>query len=303
MAATDRSPERLIAGPSDAGKRLDHFLQERLPRYTRSRLQSWIRDGLVQVNGSSARASFALRGGEAIDVTPGDPPPLKASPEDLPLDILYEDASVIAVNKPAGLIVHAGAGAHSGALVNRLVHHFTTLSNVGGELRPGIVHRLDKGTSGVLLVARDDSSHQALAQQFSGRTVEKTYLALVHGRVEKQTGRINTPIERDPVRRIRMSTRTGTGRAALTEFGVLRRFEKFTYLEVRIHTGRTHQIRVHLSSIGHPVAGDRLYGAPPAERVFLHAHQITFVSPATCQPVKVEAPLPEDLQAWLARLS
>jgi 23S rRNA pseudouridine1911/1915/1917 synthase len=303
VVTTHSSPIPLSVASSDAGKRLDHFLQEKLPQYTRSRLQSWIKDGLVTVNGTAAKASLTLRGGEQIGVTPGELPPLKASPENLPLDILYEDASVIAVNKPSGLIVHAGAGAHSGTLVNRLVHHFQKLSQVGGDLRPGIVHRLDKGTSGVLLVARDDAAHQALAQQFSGRTVEKIYLALVHGRMENDTGRITTPIERDPVRRIRMSARTGTGRSALTEFRVLQRFDNFTYLEVRIGTGRTHQIRVHLSSIGHPVAGDRLYGAPPAERVFLHAHRITFTSPATHQRVSVEAPLPADLRAWLASLS
>jgi 23S rRNA pseudouridine1911/1915/1917 synthase len=300
---THSSPILLTAAPSDTGKRLDHFLQEKLNQYTRSRLQSWIKDGLVTINGSAAKASLTLRGGEQISVTPGELPPLKASPEDLPLDILYEDPSVIAVNKPAGLIVHAGAGAHSGTLVNRLIHHFQKLSQVGGDLRPGIVHRLDKGTSGVLLVARDDAAHQALAQQFSGRTVEKIYLTLVHGRVEKDTGRIATPIERDPVRRIRMSTRTGSGRSALTEFRVLRRFEKFTYLEVKIGTGRTHQIRVHLSSIGHPVAGDRLYGAPPAERVFLHAHRITFTNPTTQKRVTVEAPLPPELAAWLKQLA
>jgi len=292
----------LSPSPEDAGKRLDHFLQEKLREFTRSRLQSWIKDGLVTVNGAAAKASSVLRGGERIEVIRGSLPPLKASPEDLPVDILYEDASVIAVNKPSGLIVHAGAGAHSGTLVNRLVHHFTKLSQVGGDLRPGIVHRLDKGTSGVLLVARDDAAHQDLARQFSGRTVEKIYLALVHGRVRADSGRVNTPIERDPARRTRMTTRTGKGRAALSEYRVLERFEKYTYLEVRIGTGRTHQIRVHLASIGHPVAGDRLYGAPPAERVFLHATRIRFISPTTKQQVAVEAPLPEDLTTWLGSL-
>jgi 23S rRNA pseudouridine1911/1915/1917 synthase len=186
--------------------------------------------------------------------------------------------------------------------VNRLVHHFEKLSQVGGDLRPGIVHRLDKGTSGVILVARDDASHRALAEQFSGRKVEKVYLALVHGNVRTEEGRLTAPIARDPSRRLRMTTRLETGRPALTQYKVLRRFEKFTYLEVRIGTGRTHQIRVHLSSIGHPVAGDRLYGAPPAERVFLHAHRIAFVSPATGEKVTVEAPLPSELVEWLAGL-
>ena len=287
----------------DAGQRLDLYLLQKLPQYSRSRLQSWVKDGAILVNGGHAKASMLLRGGESIEVTPADLPPLNAEPEDLPLEILYEDAAVIAINKPADLVVHAGAGNHSGTLVNRLVHHFEKLSQVGGDLRPGIVHRLDKGTSGVILVARDDASHRALAAQFSSRSVEKVYLALVHGQVRAEEGRLTSPIARDPSRRLRMTTRLDSGRPALTQYRVLRRFEKFTYLEVRIGTGRTHQIRVHLSSIGHPVAGDRLYGAPPAERVFLHAHRIRFISPATEEPVTVEAPLPPDLNEWLARLT
>jgi 23S rRNA pseudouridine1911/1915/1917 synthase len=286
----------------DAGKRLDHFLQEQLPQFSRSRLQSWIKGGRVLVNGSAAKASLMLHGGEGVEVSPADEMPLLAAPEDLPLKILYQDGSVIAIDKPAGLVVHAGAGAESGTLVNRLVHHFAALSQVGGDLRPGIVHRLDKGTSGVLLVARNDAAHRSLAAQFAGRTVEKTYLALVHGKVRDEQGRVTTPIARDPVRRIRMTTKLATGRSALTEYRVLRRFEKFTYLEVRIGTGRTHQIRVHLSSIGHPVAGDKLYGAPPAGTIFLHAWRIVFTSPATDKRAAVEAPLPAELTDWLASL-
>ena len=295
-------PTLFDAAPTDAGKRLDHFLQEKLPQYSRSRLQSWIKDGLAKVGGASARASLLLHGGERIEVTPALLVPLRATPEDLPLDILYEDEAVIAINKPAGLVIHAGAGNHQGTLVNRLVHHFQQLSHVGGDLRPGIVHRLDKDTSGVLLVARDDAAHQALAKQFAGRSVEKIYLALVHGKVNQQEGRVTTSIARDPIRRIRMTTKVATGRSALTQYRVLKRFDGFTYLEVRIGTGRTHQIRVHLSSIGHPVVGDRLYGAPPSEisRMFLHAHRIGFVSPATGVETSVEAPLAEDLASWLA---
>jgi 23S rRNA pseudouridine1911/1915/1917 synthase len=288
---------------ADAGKRLDHYLQEHLPSYSRSRLQTWIKEGRVHVDGSAAKASLLLRGGERVEVSPADLPPLNATPEDLPIEILYEDAAVIAVNKPAGLVVHAGAGAHSGTLVNRLVHHFTALSQVGGELRPGIVHRLDRGTSGVLLVARTDQAHRALAAQFAGRTVEKTYLALVQGRVRAESGRIEKPIARDPVRRTRMTARLGHGREALTEYRVRQRFEGFTYLEVRIGTGRTHQIRAHLSSIGHPVAGDRLYGARAASRIFLHAWRIGFVSPASGERVTVEAPLAPELEQWLGELT
>src|SRR6202051_1315328 len=167
--------------------------------YSRARLQAWIKDGLVTVNGARSKPSTLLRGGEQISVSPADLPPLKAQPEDAPIEILYEDASVIALNKPAGLVVHAGAGARSGTLVNRLVHHFAALSQVGGEQRPGIVHRLDRGTSGVLLVARTDQAHRARAAQFAGRTIEKTYLALVEGRVHAESGRITAPIARDPV--------------------------------------------------------------------------------------------------------
>ena len=181
-----------------AGQRLDHYLQERLPQFSRSRLQNWIKEGRVLVNGIVTKPSQVLHGGESVEVSPADQPPLQAAPEDLPLEILYQDASVIAIDKPAGLVVHAGAGARSGTLVNRLVHHFSALSQVGGDLRPGIVHRLDKGTSGVLLVARNDAAHRALAAQFAGRTVEKTYLALVHGKVRNEQGRVPAPIARRP---------------------------------------------------------------------------------------------------------
>ena len=290
------------AAETDAGQRLDHFLQSRLGQYSRARLQSWIKSGRVLVNGAAVKASLVLRGGEAIEVEPADLPPLSAAPEDLPVEMLYEDDAVVAVNKPAGLVVHAGAGAHSGTLVNRLVHRFASLSNVAGDLRPGIVHRLDRGTSGVLLVARSDAAHRALASQFAARTVEKIYLALVQGRVRAETGRIEKPVARDPVRRTRMTARLAAGRSALTDFRVLERFEKFTYLEVRIGTGRTHQIRVHLASLGHPVAGDTLYGAAAGPRIFLHAQRIGFVTPAGGERVTVEAPLPDVLQRWLAGL-
>jgi 23S rRNA pseudouridine1911/1915/1917 synthase len=289
---------------ADRGKRLDLFLHDRLPEFSRSRIQEWIKSGRVLVDGSGRKSSYELRGGESIEVEPAAPPPLKAVAEDLPLEILYEDQDVIAVNKPAGVVVHAGAGIHAGTLVNRLVHHFGTLSTAGGDLRPGIVHRLDKNTSGVLLVARTDFAHQALASQFSHRTVEKVYLALVQGSMRTERGRITAKIARDPVRRIRMTARHGEGRAALTEWEVVRRWPEFTLLRVRIGTGRTHQIRVHLASLGHPVAGDRLYGAAPdpSGRFFLHAHRIAFDSPSTGARIAVESPLPPELTDWIGRL-
>ena len=301
--------ERLTAGPDDAGKRLDHLVHERLPQHSRSRIQEWIKAGRVLVNGATARAAHAVKAGEAVEVEPAEAPPLRASAEDIPLTVLWEDEDVVAIDKPAGMVVHAGAGVHSGTLVNALLHRFGALSEVGGALRPGIVHRLDRFTSGVLLVAKNDRAHQALAAQFAGRQVEKTYLALVHGRVARDEGRIERPIARDPVRRTRMTARLPGGRAAWSEYRVLRRLAGFTLLEVRIGTGRTHQIRVHLSSIGHPVAGDTLYGAParaegrpPLGRYFLHAHRIRFRRPADGAEVSVVSPLPAELESWLASL-
>jgi 23S rRNA pseudouridine1911/1915/1917 synthase len=216
----------------------------------------------------------------------------------------------VAIDKPAGMVVHSGAGVHSGTLVNALLHRFASLSRSAGEMRPGIVHRLDRYTSGVLLVVKNDAAHQRLAEQFASRKVEKTYLALVHGTVKQDHGRIEKPITRDPRQRTRMTARLSRGRAAWTEYRVLRRFPGFTFLEVRIGTGRTHQIRVHLASIGHPVVGDRLYGAPakvagqPAlPRFFLHAHRIRFQQPSTGEPVTIESPLPPDLAGWISGLA
>jgi 23S rRNA pseudouridine1911/1915/1917 synthase len=299
----------LAAGERDKGKRLDAFLHERLAEYSRSRLQLWIKQERVLVEGAPARASQILRGKESITVEPAGLAPLKAEAEDLPLEILYEDDDVVVANKAAGVVVHAGAGHRRGTLVNALLHHFGSLSSISGDLRPGIVHRLDRETSGVLVIARTDVAHQALARQFQNREVEKSYLALVHGKMEQPHGRIDTPISRDPVRRIRMTTKLGTGRAALTEYRVLEQFERFSYLGIRIGTGRTHQIRVHLASLHHPILGDRLYGAPQLkagpvlrDRFFLHAHRLRFRSPSTGEWISVESPLPRELEACLDML-
>jgi 23S rRNA pseudouridine1911/1915/1917 synthase len=299
----------LTAQESDAGKRLDRFLVENLPAYSRARIQDWIRAGRVRVDGKDCKAALMLRGSESIEVEPAEPPHLRATPEAVPLSILYEDEDVVAVNKPAGMVVHAGAGCRSGTLVNALLYHFQSLSEVGGPLRPGIVHRLDRYTSGVMLVARNDAAHHNLAAQFARRQVEKTYLALVHGVVKQDRGRLENPIARDPARRIRMTTRLSHGRSALTDYRVLKRFQAYTLLEVRIGTGRTHQIRVHLAATGHPVAGDTLYGAPgrpggtvKPNRFFLHSHRITFRQPSTGDPITLEAPLPDELERWLQGL-
>jgi 23S rRNA pseudouridine1911/1915/1917 synthase len=292
-----------------AGRRLDHCLQQQFPDYSRSRLQEWIKAGRVLVNRTATRASHTLHEGDVIEVEPASPAPLAAAPEDIPLTILYEDDDVVAIDKPAGMVVHAGAGVRSGTLVNALLHRFESLSTSAGDQRPGIVHRLDRYTSGVLLVAKTDSAHRSLAEQFATRRVRKTYLALVHGLVKADRGRIEKPIARDPVRRVRMTARLAQGRQAWSEYRVLRRFDHLTLLEVLIGTGRTHQIRVHLASIGHPVAGDRLYGAPsevpgrpPLGRYFLHAASIRFEQPSTGQSVEVAAPLPPELELWMQGL-
>jgi 23S rRNA pseudouridine1911/1915/1917 synthase len=299
-----------IVTASDAGKRVDLFLRDQMPLYSRARLQSWIRGGRVVADGVALKSSYLLRGNETIEVEPVALPPLRATPEALPLTILYEDDDVVAVDKPAGMVVHAGAGCKTGTLVNALLHRFETLSGVGGELRPGIVHRLDRFTSGVILAARHDLAHRRLAAQFAARSTQKTYIALVHGRLATDEGRIEKPIARDPIKRIRMTARLERGRAALTEYRVLRRYEPgFTLVEVRIHTGRTHQIRVHFASLGHPVAGDQLYGAPakiknrpPLNRYFLHACRIQFEHPMTGKTTTIECPLPAGLERWLEGL-
>lgn len=260
------------------------------------------------LNGVTARASSTLRGGERISVAPGPLPALRAVAQELPLVVLYEDADVVVVDKSAGVVVHAGAGHQQGTLVNALLHHFGPLSAIGGEQRPGIVHRLDKDTSGVLVVARTDAAHQSLAAQFQSREVEKIYLALVHGRPSPPQGVIRKPIARDPVRRTRMTTRIESGRPSLTEYRVIEDIGSLSLLEVRIGTGRTHQIRVHLSSIGRPVVGDTLYGAPktvpsmpPLDRFFLHAQSLRFRSPSTGAAIQIQSPLPAELNDWLVR--
>jgi 23S rRNA pseudouridine1911/1915/1917 synthase len=283
--------------------RLDQYLQEQLPAYSRERLKDWIKTGRVRVDGAERKPSSELKGGETIEVEPAELRPLRAKAEDIPLTVLYEDADVIAINKPAGMVVHAGAGVESGTLVNAVLAKFRTISTLGGDLRPGIVHRLDKDTSGVILIARHDAAHRALAEQFAAREVKKTYLALVHGAPSEQ-GKIEKPIARDPVRRIRMTTRVSSGRTALTRWRRLEKIDKFSLLEVNIGTGRTHQIRVHLSSAGHPVVGDKLYGAPASAlgRFFLHAYRIEFRSPSSGEALSISAPLAPELAQYLESL-
>ena len=307
------APRHFIVTSSDAGARLDVYLAHQLPELSRTRLQELIAEGHAHINGTTAKRSRRIAAGEQIEIELIPRAPLAASPEALPLEILYQDEDLVVVNKPAGMAVHAGAGAASGTLVNALLHHLGKLSAVGSELRPGIVHRLDKATSGVLVVARNDAAHRSLAEQFRSRTVEKIYLALVHGRLKQDTGSVSLPIARDLRRRTRMTARRRTGREARTDWRVLGHVEGFTLVEVRIHTGRTHQIRVHFSAVGHPVVGDTIYGAPREARAarsvlptltrnFLHAARIRFLQPRTGAAIEVSAPLPSELREYLDTL-
>ena len=311
------------AAPEAAGLRLDQYLAQAIADVSRARVQLLIEAGQVRVDGHEAKPKQKLKGGEAIEIegTPA-PPPLHAFPEDIPLDIIYEDKHLAIINKPAGMMVHAGSGAtedsrNSGTLVNALLHHFNHLSGVGGELRPGIVHRLDKLTSGLIVVAKDDSTHRKLGEMFQERELAKTYIALVHGNLAKDEITVDLPIGRDLVRRTRMTTRRALGsegvRHAVSHVKVLERIAgahgAFTLVEVRIETGRTHQIRVHMQALGHPVVGDTLYGAPHVvpglasnlnlNRNFLHAAHLRFTHPQTQKVVDVSAPLPVELDTFL----
>ncbi len=318
-----------------AGQRLDAWLTTQLEKVSRSRVRLLLDQGQVRVNGAVEKASLKLRGEETVEVQ-GEPapPPLRAIAEDIPLSIVFEDQDLIVVDKPAGMMVHAGSGAtesarNRGTLVNALLGRNEKLSQTGGELRPGIVHRLDKQTSGLIIVARNDATHLRLAEMFSQRQIRKTYLALAHGHLAEDRGTINAAIARDVIRRTRMTTRRTPGaRTAISHYTVQRRIEsswgKFTLLSVRIETGRTHQIRVHLSSIGHPVVGDTHYGAPAVilpraaqgrrrkntpsplgislPRNFLHAAELEFTHPRTGKPLHLEAPLPAELTAFLRQI-
>jgi len=312
----------------DKGRRLDQWLVAQLPEVSRVRVQQLIEQKKILVNGNTPKPSMKLRGGEAIVITGTvELPPLKAFAEDIPLDVIYEDESIAVINKPAGMSVHAGSGkgeaGNRGTMVNALLHRLNGLSQVGGELRPGIVHRLDKETSGLVIVAKSDLAHRKLAEQFARREVKKTYIALVQGWIKTSKGTINAAISRDPIRRARMTTRLSQskpGRNAVTHWQVTKQIEgaygKFSLLEVGIETGRTHQIRVHLSSLGHPIVGDTLYGAPgqllsyggtgskPAslERNFLHASAIQFQHPISNRPLAFQQPLPDELREFLRQI-
>jgi 23S rRNA pseudouridine1911/1915/1917 synthase len=303
----------LSVSADNEGERLDAFLASHIEGWSRARLQLLIEEADVLVNGHAVKSSYKLRLSDEIEVELTPPPSTSFAPEDIPLDVVYEDDELIVVNKPAGIVVHPAAGATSGTLANALAFHFQRLSTSGGLVRPGIVHRLDKGTSGLMVVAKTESAHEDLADQFRDREVFKSYVALVHGQVEKRTGLIDQPIARDRGNRTRMAVMRG-GRPAISLYRVRKRFERFTLLNVELKTGRTHQIRVHLAWLKHPVVGDEAYGSGRDKTVpdhklrseianlghqFLHAEQLGFRHPRTKEDLRFTSPLPSELQAVL----
>src|SRR6266540_1257154 len=297
----------LVVPPNEARLRLDQFLAKRLPEFSRSRLQQLIRDRFVRLNNSTTRPRHIVRGGDKIELTEPPPEKVETLPEAIPLEILFEDDDLIIINKPAGLVVHPGAGHREHTLVNALLNHCAALSGIGGKERPGIVHRLDKDTSGCLVVAKNDETHLALSEQFAGRTTEKTYLAILCGEVSSESGEIHAAIARHTSHRKRMAVSAGEGRDAWTSYRVTGRLLYSTLVEADLHTGRTHQIRVHFQHLGFPVAGDGTYGAKQtkalaeltgyhAPRFLLHAHRLACLHPRTKRKKSLTAPWPADFQ-------
>jgi len=311
----DLSAENLAftVGEEDAGDRLDSFLATRAAELSRTRIQELIAEGRVSVDGVVTKPSHRVEAGEQIEIEIPEAEPPGVAPEAIPLDVLYEDEDLAVINKPAGIAVHPGAGESSGTLVSALLYRFGSLSTIGGPQRPGIVHRLDKGTSGALVVARTDDAHRALVEQFQERAVQKTYVALLHGKMRERSGRIELPVARDLRRRTRMTTRRREGRTARTDWSAKLYLGGFSLIEAELHTGRTHQLRVHFSSLGCPVVGDTLYGAPRVEivhgarlaelnRNFLHAARIQFTHPQTGEPLDIRAPLAPELASYVRDL-
>ncbi len=305
---------QLCPGEEHAGERLDRFLTEHLPELTRSQIKRLIDDGQVSIAGTAVKAGLKLRGGETVQVVVPAPEPVAAAAEAIPLVVLYEDSHLIVIDKPAHMVVHPAPGHRGGTLVNALLHHCRDLSGIGGALRPGIVHRLDKDTSGVMVATKDDSTHQQLARQFKAHSIHRRYRALVHGLVQNQQGTIDRPIGRHTAQRLKMSSSTRRGRRAVTHWQVLRRYDRdrLTLLELELETGRTHQIRVHLAEMNLPVVGDPLYGSAPLargladarlrrlveqlDRQFLHAWQLGFIHPHSGAALEFSTPLPPELQ-------
>lgn len=280
----------------EANERLDKMVSSIREEWSRSQVQQWIKDGDITVNGKKEKANYRCQAGDLVEIEVPEPELLDIEPEDLHLDIYYEDADVLVVNKPKGMVVHPSNGHFTGTLVNGLMYHCKDLSGINGVLRPGIVHRIDKDTSGLLMVAKNDYAHEKLAAQLSEKTVTRKYFALVHGNIPHEAGTIDAPIGRDPADRQRMAV-VDNGKDAVTHFHVLERFDRYTFIECRLETGRTHQIRVHMKYIGHPLAGDPKYG--PKKTIdfggqALHAGVLGFCHPRTGETLTFEAPLPDD---------
>src|SRR5438445_731923 len=303
LPSEDSTPIELLVSANEAKLRLDQFMAKRLPEFSRSRLQQLIRDGFVRLNDSTSRPRQIVRGGDKIELTEPPLEKIEMLPEAIPLEILFEDDDLIVINKSPGLVVHPGAGHREHTLVNALLNHCATLSGIGGKERPGIVHRLDKETSGCLVVAKNDVAHWELSKQFAARTVEKIYLALVAGKLRKPAGVIEEKIGRHPVHRQRMSVTTKRGRTAKTEYRVIRSNEEASLIECRLHSGRTHQVRVHLHHLGHPLLGDKVYGVRLVKnfpRQMLHAWKLGFRHPRTGEWKQFQASVPDDFKEAVA---
>ncbi|WP_066175065.1 RluA family pseudouridine synthase [Bacillus marinisedimentorum] len=295
----------LTAGPEHENTRIDKLVTDQESDWSRSQVQQWIKDGLVLVNDKAVKGNYKTRCGDQIRITVPEPEEVNVLPEAIELDVRYEDQDVIVVNKSRGMVVHPGPGHSSGTLVNALLHHCEDLSGINGELRPGIVHRIDMDTSGLIIVAKNDAAHQHLARQLSEKTVTRKYKAIAHGVVSHDKGTIDAPLGRDKNDRKKMTVTDENSRNAVTHFEVLERFQNYTYVECVLETGRTHQIRVHMKYIGHPLAGDPKYGPKktlPIEGQALHAEVLGFIHPRTGEYVELQAELPEDMEKLLERL-
>jgi 23S rRNA pseudouridine1911/1915/1917 synthase len=306
----------IVIEPLDSGKRLDRYIASCISDCSRSIATNLIRNGQIRVQGMVRKPGYRVKAGDEISGCIPPPEPVLFKPEPIPIEILHEDDEIIVINKQPGLVVHPAPGHHSGTLVNALLHHCPKLNGIGGELRPGIVHRIDKDTSGVLVVAKNDRAHIHLSRQFKSRRVKKMYLALVYGKMESDSGSVSLPIGRHPVDRKKMSTNSRKSRIAETTWQIIERFERASLIEVNLKTGRTHQIRVHCAAINHPVMGDKVYGprktgrtAPYSKSQFesvprqmLHAWRIVLTHPVTEEIVSFEAPIPSDMQAVMTAL-
>ncbi|RGH41590.1 MULTISPECIES: RluA family pseudouridine synthase [Clostridia] len=299
--------EKLFFTIEKGGERIDKYLSEQLEDMTRSHIQKLIKENMVRVNGMTVKSNFKLSASDQIEV---EIPELKEPdilPENIPLDILYEDQDILVVNKPKGMVVHPAPGHYTGTLVNAIMYHCKdNLSGINGVMRPGIVHRIDMDTTGSLLICKNDRAHQALAKQLKEHSITRKYHAIVHGRLKEDEGTIDKPIGRHPIDRKKMSVHCTNGREAVTHYRVLKRFQQFTYIECQLETGRTHQIRVHMSSIGHPILGDQVYG--PAKCPYklqgqtLHAKVLGITHPTTGKYMEFDAPLPDYFQGLLEKM-